>query len=181
MVSTFYPFSMKNILCSASGMKNTTVQVLENSVEIIRPDSLLLKLAKRTPVHSIPFSNIASLDFERAKPILGGKLEIKVFGGNIEEQEIIWFKKSEEENFVKVFGVLQEKQREITGEEESIQCPKCRSKQIQIGKRGFKTGRAVGIGLLTFGLGGIIAGAAGMNTMVCTCLKCGNQWKVGKN
>ncbi len=61
-----------------------------------------------------------------------------------------------------------------------ITCPKCGSTQIHAGKRGFKTGRAVGVGLFTFCLGGVIAGAAGKNKVMITCLNCGHTWQAGK-
>lgn len=60
-----------------------------------------------------------------------------------------------------------------------LTCPKCGSQQLHSDRRGFKTGRAVGVGLLTFGIGGIVAGASGMNSIVLTCMHCGHSWKAG--
>ena len=64
--------------------------------------------------------------------------------------------------------------------DEPIRCPKCGSTQLSANKQGYKIGRAVGVGLLTFGLGGIVAGAVGAGNVHITCLKCGYKWKAGK-
>lgn len=58
----------------------------------------------------------------------------------------------------------------------SIGCPRCGSNQITAQKRGFKVGRAVGVGLATGAVGGLLAGAAGKDKITITCLKCGKQW-----
>ena len=79
------------------------------------------------------------------------------------------------------------KQREIKKNTEvqrnssdALACPKCGSQQIHVDKRGFKLGRAVGVGILTGGIGGVVAGAVGRNKIMITCLHCGHQWKAGK-
>jgi len=63
--------------------------------------------------------------------------------------------------------------------EGTVYCPKCYSTNISANKRGFKMGRAVVAGTLTFGVG-LLAGAAGKNKVEVTCLKCGHTWKAGK-
>lgn len=60
-----------------------------------------------------------------------------------------------------------------------VYCPKCYSTNISANKRGFKMGRAIVAGTLTFGVG-LLAGAAGKNKVEVTCLKCGHKWKAGK-
>jgi hypothetical protein len=62
--------------------------------------------------------------------------------------------------------------------EESIHCPRCHSSQISTIKRGFKVGRAIGAGLATGAIGGIVAGAAGKNKILIVCLKCKHQWSL---
>jgi DNA-directed RNA polymerase subunit RPC12/RpoP len=65
--------------------------------------------------------------------------------------------------------------------DEPIRCPKCGSSQIHAHKRGFKTGRAAAGFLITGWLDvTAIAGAAGMNKIRLTCLKCGNEFKPGE-
>lgn len=66
--------------------------------------------------------------------------------------------------------------------EEPVRCPRCGSEQITANKRGFNLKRAVGVGILTFGVAsvpGVAAGLIGRNKVVLTCLKCGKQWKAG--
>lgn len=60
-----------------------------------------------------------------------------------------------------------------------VYCPKCHSVSVTAGKKGFGFGRgALG---LTMGVEvGLLAGGIGSKKMVCTCLKCGYQWKPGK-
>jgi hypothetical protein len=58
-------------------------------------------------------------------------------------------------------------------------CPRCGSTTLTAQKRGFKVGRAIVGTLAAGGLGGIVAGAAGKNKIVITCLKCGKEWRPG--
>lgn len=53
-----------------------------------------------------------------------------------------------------------------------VYCPKCLSTSISANKRGYSVIRAR--------LWGIAAGAIGSQKIICTCLKCGYQWKAGK-
>lgn len=60
-------------------------------------------------------------------------------------------------------------------------CPKCGSRNIHAGKRGFKTGRAVAGGLLTGNLlVSAAAGGVGSNKIVLTCLDCGCEFGIGE-
>lgn len=59
-----------------------------------------------------------------------------------------------------------------------VYCPKCLSTSISTNQKGFGFGRgAIGaaIGLDV----GLIAGGIGSKKIICTCLKCGYQWKPG--
>ena len=58
-------------------------------------------------------------------------------------------------------------------------CPRCGSTSLSINKKGFGGGKATA-GMLTFGLGGAVAGTYGMNRMKITCLNCGYKYKPGK-
>ena len=64
-------------------------------------------------------------------------------------------------------------------QETKITCPRCGSTDVHIDKRGFKLGRAVGVGILTFGLGGVIAGMMGKNKIMANCVRCRYQWRPG--
>ena len=60
-----------------------------------------------------------------------------------------------------------------------IYCPKCLSTSISANQKGFSVGRAAmgaAVGLEV----GLIAGGIGSKKVICTCLKCGHQWKAGK-
>lgn len=60
-----------------------------------------------------------------------------------------------------------------------VYCPKCLSTSISGDKKGFGIGKAV-IGAAAFGGIGLTAGNIGSKKAICTCLKCGYQWKAGK-
>lgn len=63
----------------------------------------------------------------------------------------------------------------------SIICPKCGSKNIYAGKKGFSTGRAIAGGLLTGNIFVIAAaGGIGANKVVLTCLECGHTFNIGE-
>ena len=60
-----------------------------------------------------------------------------------------------------------------------VYCPKCLSTSISANQKGFgfargAIGAAVGLDV------GLIAGGIGSKKVICTCLKCGYQWKAGK-
>jgi DNA-directed RNA polymerase subunit RPC12/RpoP len=63
--------------------------------------------------------------------------------------------------------------------EEYICCPKCRSRELHTGKKGFSGGKAVAGALLTGGIG-ILAGTIGSKKVMITCLKCGHKFKAGE-
>lgn len=61
-----------------------------------------------------------------------------------------------------------------------VYCPKCHSVSVTAEKKGFGVGKGA-LGLMLVGpKTGVVAGAMGSKKMVCTCLKCGYQWKPGK-
>lgn len=62
---------------------------------------------------------------------------------------------------------------------DQVYCPKCLSTSISANQKGFgfvrgALGAAVGLDV------GLIAGGIGSKKVICTCLKCGYQWKAGK-
>ena len=62
-----------------------------------------------------------------------------------------------------------------------VYCPKCHSVSVTAEKKGFGFGKGA-LGLMLVGpKTGLVAGAMGSKKMVCTCLKCGYQWKPGKD
>lgn len=54
-------------------------------------------------------------------------------------------------------------------------CPKCKSKQVNLGKQGFGVGKAFVGAVLTGGIG-LLAGGINKNKLVLTCLNCGHHW-----
>lgn len=65
-------------------------------------------------------------------------------------------------------------------EEKKIECPKCKSTQIQPFKKGFSGGKAVAGAVLT-GCIGLLAGTIGSNNIKLCCLSCGNEFKIGED
>jgi DNA-directed RNA polymerase subunit RPC12/RpoP len=63
--------------------------------------------------------------------------------------------------------------------EEYICCPKCRSKELHTGNKGFSGGKALAGVVLTGGIG-ILAGTHGSKKVIITCLKCGHKFKAGE-
>lgn len=61
---------------------------------------------------------------------------------------------------------------------DQIHCPKCGCAQITANRRGFSGGAALG-GDLLFGPIGLLAGTAGQNKIMITCLGCGFAWPPG--
>ncbi|MDF2804855.1 MAG: hypothetical protein K0S61_4760 [Anaerocolumna sp.] len=61
-----------------------------------------------------------------------------------------------------------------------IRCPKCKSTQIAVNKKGFGAGKAIVGGMIGGVAGGLIGGSMGKNKVIITCLNCGHQWKAGK-
>jgi predicted RNA-binding Zn-ribbon protein involved in translation (DUF1610 family) len=60
----------------------------------------------------------------------------------------------------------------------AITCPHCGSTQITANKKGFSAGKAIA-GDLLLGPVGLLAGTAGRNKIIITCLNCGQQWQPG--
>jgi len=63
----------------------------------------------------------------------------------------------------------------------ATKCPRCGSTNVHFDKRGFKFGRAIGVGIFTFIIGGILAGAIGRNKIIAYCLNCRYKWRPGEN
>lgn len=72
--------------------------------------------------------------------------------------------------------LLQAKKRKLD-ETDKLYCPKCLSTNVCANPKGYDYVRgALGVSL---GFGWIIGGI-GSSKIICTCLKCGHQWKAGK-
>ncbi|MSU74864.1 zinc-ribbon domain-containing protein [Candidatus Kaiserbacteria bacterium] len=54
-------------------------------------------------------------------------------------------------------------------------CPKCGSKNIHIGRKGYGGGKAL-LGLVFLGPAGLLVGQMGANTVFRKCLDCGNKF-----
>ena len=57
-------------------------------------------------------------------------------------------------------------------------CPRCLSTNITANKKGFGIGKGL-VGAVALGPVGLLAGGIGKNKVECTCLNCGNKFKVG--
>jgi DNA-directed RNA polymerase subunit M/transcription elongation factor TFIIS len=66
-----------------------------------------------------------------------------------------------------------------TADDDQVKCAACGSNQMSANKKGFQLTRAAGAAYLLGPLG-VLAGLIGSNTVVVTCLKCGNQWEPRK-
>jgi predicted nucleic-acid-binding Zn-ribbon protein len=60
-----------------------------------------------------------------------------------------------------------------------VECPKCGSDQITTNKKGFSGSKAAAGAILIGGMG-LLAGTAGSNKIIITCLSCGYQFKPGQ-
>lgn len=60
-----------------------------------------------------------------------------------------------------------------------VYCPKCLSTSVSANQKGFGFARGA-IGAVVGLDVGLIAGGIGSKKVICTCLKCGYQWKPGK-
>ncbi len=60
-----------------------------------------------------------------------------------------------------------------------VYCPKCLSTSVSANQKGFSFGKGA-IGMAAGLDVGLIAGGIGSKKVICTCLKCGYQWKAGK-
>jgi len=60
-----------------------------------------------------------------------------------------------------------------------IQCPKCKSTQITVDRKGFSGKKAVAGAILTGGIG-LLAGTIGSNKIIITCLSCGHRFRPGE-
>ncbi|HEY9697058.1 MAG TPA: hypothetical protein V6D10_07330 [Trichocoleus sp.] len=60
-------------------------------------------------------------------------------------------------------------------EEETIRCPRCKSTQIMVQKKGFSGGNAI-VGAVLLGPVGLAGGFIGANDINLTCMKCAYQW-----
>lgn len=65
---------------------------------------------------------------------------------------------------------------ELPPKDDKIHCPKCGSVQITYNKKGFSAGKAVAGAIVAGGIG-LAAGGIGSDKIICTCLKCGKQFK----
>lgn len=62
---------------------------------------------------------------------------------------------------------------------DKIPCPACGCTQVTANRRGFSGGAALA-GDIVAGPIGLLAGTAGQNRVVVTCLGCGFHWPAGK-
>ncbi len=56
-----------------------------------------------------------------------------------------------------------------------VHCPKCDSRDIELGKRGFKAGRSV-VGNLFLGPAGVLWGEYGKDKLEFKCKDCNHRW-----
>lgn len=61
-----------------------------------------------------------------------------------------------------------------------VTCPVCGSAQLSAGKKGYDAGAGC-CGAILVGPLGLLCGAAESSDVMITCLKCGHQWKAGRD
>ncbi|WP_099335803.1 hypothetical protein [Clostridium cadaveris] len=115
----------------------------------------------------------------------------KIFPKEVEKERKIYSKNYEKEERKAEMERLRNAGRTVHPSEQTsyqtepqydnnvARCPKCGSTSITANKKGFSATKGV-LGLAVSPLAGAIAGGAGRNKVMCTCLKCGHQWKAGK-
>jgi hypothetical protein len=59
--------------------------------------------------------------------------------------------------------------------EDELRCPKCKSTNIHIGRKGYGGGKAIA-GTIFLGPLGLLFGQVGANKIIKTCLNCGNKF-----
>ena len=108
---------------------------------------------------------------------------VKVFGRQSGEEWPTWSQELDLEEMIEnLEDLLFEPEEDALPEQSqppSIQCPRCRSTQLLAHRKGFSYGQAA-IGSL-FGTGAaLVAGMAGSDAIMISCVNCGHQWEPAK-
>lgn len=162
-----------------------TVQQIERRMKLVNEEIIKEKLLQENNVNLTPLEKIK---FKKFIGEQGGMniSEVEHFLNvtpQVEVNEIIVdFKKSltsflkEDISNLKNSNVLHTQVIKVINEDSTLPtCPKCKSKQVNLGKQGFGVGKAFVGAVLTGGIG-LLAGGINKNKLILTCLNCGNTW-----
>lgn len=164
--------------------EKTTDEIKISGVSVeFYPDTLLIKRSGwasflEAKEKEIKISDITQVFIKDPPAGSGGKFQLilKQLG---DKKETIYFNRKQKDDITILKNKLDDL---ISGGDPSkkgmVRCPKCGSFQVSANKQGYSVGRAVAVGLLSFGVG-LASGAIGAGNVNITCLNCGHTWRAG--
>ncbi len=127
----------------------------------------------------IPIQNITAFYFRKGSILDDGSITLIVG----KEKHIIPLRKKYNDDIAEIQNFLVSVNPAITTNSANLdniaRCPKCNSISLSANKKGFGVGKAV-IGSALVGPIGLVAGNAGKDKVLVTCLNCGHQFKPRK-
>lgn len=168
-----YEVSTNDKFCANCGTKLQSEIIGSNEAkvnEIIRTSKNDVAPSKTAAQQMIDDANAARA-YEKEKGYVSA-YELSESREKFEVDKLSWYPGKKKDDRKERISEL-----EKTGQ---VYCPKCLSTNIAANPKGFNfvrgaIGAAIGLDV------GLIAGSIGSKKIICTCLKCGHQWKAGKS